>query len=166
MEASIDRRNDAVTRVVETYSDDLLRLALHHTAELATAEDIVQTAFVRYMTVKTPFQNAMHERAWLIRTTINLCHDYHRSAWNRKRTDFDDQLIADEGQPEGALVDGTVLEAVRELPEKERNAIYLYYYLGLSVKEIGRITEEKEGTVTSRLYRARERLKFMLKGAV
>ena len=91
MEASIDRRNDAVTRVVETYSDDLLRLALHHTAELATAEDIVQTAFVRYMTVKTPFQNAMHERAWLIRTTINLCHDYHRSAWNRKRTDFDDR---------------------------------------------------------------------------
>ena len=64
------------------------------------------------------------------------------------------------------MVDGTVLEAVRKLPEKERNAIYLYYYLGLSVKVIGRITEEKEGTVTSRLYRAREHLKFMLKGAV
>ena len=53
---------------------------------------------------------------------------------------------------------------MEELPEKYRLVIHLFYYEELSVTEIARITNQKESTVKSQLFRAREMLRESLKG--
>ena len=60
--------------------------------------------------------------------------------------------------------DSPVLLAVRELPEKYRSVVYLFYYEEMSIAQIGKLLGEKESTVKSRLYRAREILKMKLEG--
>ena len=57
-----------------------------------------------------------------------------------------------------------VLEAVTALPEKYREAIYLFYYEGYSVKEIADLTGRSEAAVCAHLSRGRKRMKIMLGG--
>lgn len=57
-----------------------------------------------------------------------------------------------------------LLEIVRQLPFHQRNAIYLYYYEDMSVREISEVYHVKESTVSSWLFRARKKLKELLKG--
>lgn len=149
----------AIRRIVETYSDMLLRIAVNRVRSLDEAEDIVQSVYVRLMTSRTRFANAAHEKAWLIRTAVNLCKDYGKSAAYRTRANLDESYAA--AFPAESL---EVLDAVHRLPERDRYAVYLFYYERMPVRQIARILDEREGTVTSRLSRARKKLKTLLKG--
>ena len=148
-----------IARIVETHSDMLLRIALNRVQSMAEAEDIVQSVFLRLMTNQPHLKSPEHEHAWLIRTAINLCLDYHKSAARRTNVPLCEDFIA--SQPEET---GEVLEAVWKLPERDRYIVYLYYYEELSVNEIARLFNEQTGTITSRLSRARKKLKLLLKG--
>ena len=155
---------DMVQRVVDAYSDMLLRIALHYTKNPSDAEDAVQTVFIKLMNAAPQFADEKHEKAWLIRVTINQCKDFLRSAWNRKTVGLAPELLGTlpAAQPE----DNTeVLDAVRALPEKYRATVFLYYYEGYSTVEIARLMDLPQNTVESRLFRARARLKTMLEGA-
>ena len=57
-----------------------------------------------------------------------------------------------------------LLETIRTLPEKDRDAVYLYYYEEYSTKDVAKILGEREGTTRSRLSRAREKLRTIMKG--
>ncbi len=148
-----------VTRIVETYSDMLLRIALNRVKSVSEAEDIVQSVYLRLMTSRPQFRTADHERAWLVRTAVNLCLDYGKSAFRRTSVPLREEMEAAPPRETSGILD-----AVRQLPERDRYAIYLYYYEGLSTKEIARMLGERNGTTTSRLSRARKKLKSLLKG--
>ncbi len=148
-----------IERIVETHSDMLLRIAINRVRSIAEAEDIVQAVYLRLMTNQPRLKSPEHERAWLIRTAINLCLDYQKRAVRRSGVPLREDLAA---PPSGET--GEVLEAVWKLPERDRYAVYLYYYEGLPVKAIADLLNEPTGTITSRLSRARKRLKLLLKG--
>ena len=148
-----------ITRIVETYSDMLLRIALNRVQSLPEAEDIVQSVYVRLMTARPRFKSGNHERAWLIRTAVNLCLDYSKSAFRRTSVPLREDTAA-AFPPETCAV----LDAVRKLPERDRYAVYLFYYEGIPAKDIAALLGEREGTVASRLSRARKKLKTLLKG--
>ena len=148
-----------IERIVENYSDMLLRIAINRVRNKTEAEDIVQAVFLRLMTRQPKFQSPEHERAWLIRTAINLCLDYDKSASRRTNVPLDDDIAA--ALPEE---NAGVLEAVWKLPERDRYIIYLYYFEELAIKEIASLLDERTGTITSRLSRARNKLKLLLKG--
>ena len=148
-----------IERIVETHSDMLLRIAINRVRSKTEAEDIVQAVYLRLMTRQPRLQSPEHERAWLIRTAINLCLDYDKSASRRTSVPLDDDIAA--AQPEE---NADVLEVVWKLPERDRYIIYLYYFEELSVKEIASLLDEQTGTITSRLSRARNKLKLLLKG--
>lgn len=148
-----------IVRIVEEHSDMLLRIAINRVRSRTEAEDIVQSVFVRLMTNQPYLRSPEHERAWLIRTAINLCLDYHKSAAQRTSIPLQDDLIASQSEETGE-----VLEAVWALPERDRYVVYLYYFEGLAVKEIASLLNEQTGTTTSRLSRARKKLKLLLKG--
>ena len=148
-----------IVEIVETYSDMLLRIAINRVRSMTEAEDIVQAVYLRLMTRQPRFKSPEHERAWLIRTAINLCLDYHKSASRRTSVPANDDIAA--AQPEE---NAEVLEAVWRLPERDRYIVYLYYYEELPVKEIAALLDEQTGTITSRLSRARKKLKLLLKG--
>ena len=66
------------TKVIEKYSDNIYRIALVHTQNEADAQDIVQETFLKYVTYLKKggvFNNDEHEKAWLIRVTLNRCTD-------------------------------------------------------------------------------------------
>jgi len=148
-----------ITRIVETYADMLLRLALNRTQNIAEAEDIVQTVYLRLLRSNPQFRSEAHEKAWLLRTAINLCKDYRKSAVRRTSVSLD-ELTTAELPPETT----EVLDVVNRLPEADRYAVYLYYFERMPIVEIARALGEKEGTVSSRLSRARKKLKPLLKG--
>ena len=57
-----------------------------------------------------------------------------------------------------------MLEVIQSLPPKDRAALHLYYYEGYQTAEIAAMTGWREGTVRSRLARARDKLRELLKG--
>lgn len=159
MEQYLYLDDDEIIRIVETYSDMLLRIAVNRVKSREEAEDVMQNVYMRLMRARPRFRDEGHERAWLIRTAINLCLDHQRSAAKRRHAPLNEGMAAD--IPPAAV---EVLDAVRRLPERDRYAVYLYYYERMPAREIAKLLGEAEGTVTSRLSRARKKLKTMLKG--
>lgn len=151
-----------IERLVETYSDTLLRVALHNTQNISDAEDVVQTVFLKLLRLGTQFADAEHEKAWLIRVTINQCRDLKRSAWHKKTTGFAQAHTAlpARGEEQGF----EVLQVVRQLPDGYANIVYLYYFEGYSTLEIANMLNMNQNTVESRLHRARAKLRALLKG--
>lgn len=153
----IDRQE--AERLVNSYSDLILRLSYTYLKSTQDAEDICQTVFLKLLAGDKRFQSREHEKAWVVRTAINACKDELRSF--RRRT------VPLEEAPEAAAPEppqSDVLEAVMELPGKYREAIYLFYYEGYSVKEIGDLTERSEAAVSAHLSRGRKKLRELLGG--
>lgn len=148
-----------IVRIVETYSDMLLRIALNRVKSVPAAEDIVQGVFERLMRRRPVFESREHEKAWLIRTAVNLCLSDLRTQSRRGSVPLDENMAGEYGEDASE-----VLEAVRSLPIQDRYAVYLYYYEGYAVKDIGKMLKEPEGTISSRLSRARKKLRTLLEG--
>lgn len=146
-----------IRRVVEQYSELLLRVALTRTDCAADAEDVVQDAFLKLMTRGPRFRDGTHEKAWLIRTTLNLAHDLRRSSARRNLPLEEAVSIAVEAKTAPPL-----LSAVRALPDKYSAVIHLHYYEGYTTNEIARLLGLSAATVRTRLSRGRTQLKKML----
>ncbi len=121
------------------------------------AEDVVQDVFEKLLRYEGRFESEEHLKAWLLRVAINRCRDITRAA-RQKDTELDENIPA----PESGN-DGSVLDAVRTLPENYRNAVYLHYYEGYTAAEVGRMMGAPTNTVLSWLRRARAQLHTMLK---
>ena len=149
--------DEDVSRVVGTYSSMLLRLACTRLPDPADAEDVVQEVFLKLLTARPVFRDAEHEKAWLIRATLNRAVDLHRSAARRELPlEAAAQAAAQGGERE-------LLEAVRALPERYSTVLHLHYYEGYSIKEIAAILGLPAATVGTRLARGRKRLGQLLK---
>ena len=148
---------DDASRLVETYSPMLLRLACTRLETPADAEDVVQEVFLKLLTARPAFRDEDHEKAWLIRTTLHRAADL-KTAAARRNVPLEEALLASAPEPEDRL-----LAAVRALPEKYGAVIHLHYYEGYSLKEIGKLLGLPAATVGTRLARGRERLRQSLK---
>ena len=173
-EASVSRAVDmeALQRKINTYSDMLYRIAFLQLKNNQDAEDVVQETFYQFVKRKVEFETPEHEKAWLIKVTLNGCRKVWRSAWYRHTEVVPDGKFPEEkGTPGGGMENDVlekernreIMEAVMKLPRKYREVIHLFYFQQLSIKEISAITERRESTVTSQLTRGRELLKKNLK---
>lgn len=160
-----------LVRLMDTYGNDVLRISYMYLKDQQKAEDAFQEVFIRVFKKFEKFKGESSERTWIMRITINVCKDMLRSSWIRKviLTDWHDYRH-DEGEVETRVEDmdqgRTLFEAVLSLPPAFKDVIILYYYQGYSTSEISKILKVAEGTVRSRLYRARELLKKKLEGSV
>ena len=105
-------------RLVQTYSDMILRLSWTYLKSTQDAEDICQTVFLKLLTGGTVFDSPEHEKAWIIRATANACKDLLRAS-HRRCVEL--EAVAETAAPEAP--DSTVLEAVMALPKKYREAV-------------------------------------------
>lgn len=110
--------------------------------------------------IRPEFADEEHEKAWLIRCTINRSKNVMKSAWLRKRAPLEEAfgILAQE--------DRGLLSAVLALPENYRAAIHLHYYENYSIQEIAVILGRKPATVGTWLARGRERLRNTLEGGL
>lgn len=155
------RSEEEVKRAVEQYADTVRRLCMIHLKNYADTEDIFQTVFLKYALSTAAFESQEHERAWLIRVTINACKDLLKSFF-RSRTVSIEEILEQPAAPSEEHRE--VLEAVLSLPVKYREVIYLHYYEGYTAPEIGRILGKNVNTVYSLMKRAREMLRDRLGG--
>ena len=140
------------------YSDMVYRLALARCKSRPDAEDILQDVFMRYVRRNPTFDSSEHQRAWMIRTTINCSNSFLSSTWRKNTTELTDDI------PETMQEESDVYAAVLRLPKQQRTAIHLFYYEGYHIDEIAALMESNQSTVKSWLRRARERLEKDLKG--
>lgn len=150
-----------VNRAIELYADMIKKICMLHLKNHADTEDIFQTVFLKYMTAFPVFENQEHEKAWLIRVTINACHDLIRSFFRSKTVSLD---AVSEQLSELSIPDRDVLEAVLSLPVQYKDVVYLYYYEGYSAVEIAGILHKKVNTIYTLLSRAKALLKKTLGG--
>ena len=146
------------TAAAERYLDMVYRIALNWFRTPADAEDAAQNAMLRLWRTDTAFQSEEHLRRWLARVTVNGCRRIACHPW-RSRT------VSLEGCAEPAFDDEAKRElyrAVMDLPGKYRVPLYLYYYEGYAVGEVGEILGLNPSTVQTRLARGRGKLKTML----
>jgi len=143
------------------YGDMVLRAAYHHVRSYSEAEDITQEVFLKLHAEPQSFSSDEHLKAWLLRSAINRCINYHKSFRIRNRQSLD-EVNEESLSYEFTSDDKTVLEKVSALPDKYSSVIYLYYYEEYSIREISEILGKNENTVSSLLRRARKRLKLEL----
>lgn len=149
--------NEEIERVVETYASTLLRVAFSQLKSISEAEDVVQETMLKYLEKAPLFENLEHEKAWLLRVTINICKNHLKTAWFRKTVPLDEEI------PEIVQEEKDVISVVMQLSPKYRSIIHLYYYEGYSVPDIAELLGCSKNTVTTRLRRARNILKERLK---
>jgi RNA polymerase sigma-70 factor (ECF subfamily) len=120
------------------------------------AEDLVQDAFVRASARGARFLEVDNPEAWLRRTAINL----HRNRWRKLRNfaKIRPQLETAPRDLAGLDEHVIVIDALRRLPEHQREVLALHYLADLPVAEIATSLGVPEGTVKSRLMRGREAL--------
>ncbi len=146
------------TAAAETYLDMVYRIALNWFRVPADAEDAAQNAMLRLWRTDTDFQSEDHLRRWLVRVTVNECKRLAMRPWCRRTASL-------ERCPEPVFDDREkreLYQAVMDLPGKYRLPLYLYYYEGYAVDEVGEIMGLNPSTVQTRLARGREKLKKTL----
>lgn len=155
-------------QIFETYFREwyslAYRVAFMQMKDHADAEDIAQEVFVRLLKYQPQFESREHEKAWFIRTTVNLCKDIIKSKW--RSTTVSIEKIPEQEKAYFSLPfakEDETLWAVMELPEKYRDCLYFFYYEDYSIKEIAQILKVPENTVKTNLKRGREALKETLK---
>lgn len=144
--------------VIPAYENTLYRAALAILGDPQEAEDVVQEAFLRLWEKDPEFESPAHQRSWLLKVTVNGCKSRLRAPWRRRTA----PLL--ESYPAADPEEQAVLEVIQSLPPKDRAALHLYYYEGYQTAEIAAMTGWREGTVRSRLARARDKLRELLKG--
>lgn len=145
-----------VIRLFEEYSDDVFRLALSYLQNRHDAEDICQAVFVKLLSHKKPLESGK-EKAWLLTCAANACKDHLKSFWRKNTVELDETIVfANE-------TDKEIWDVVNSLAPKYRIAVHLYYYEGYSQDEIAGILKISRTAVQTRMSRAREQLKEVLR---
>lgn len=147
-----------IAELLDMYADMVMRIAYQNMRTQTDAEDVCQDVFIKLVEKERTFDDDEHIKAWLIRVTVNTCKDYLKSAWHSKTAEYNGN--------EYAYVDknNDILDEVMSLPVKYRNVIYLHYFEGYSVEEIGRILGKNANTVKTWLKRGRNELKISILG--
>lgn len=160
------RSEQEVRAAIEQYSQTVRRLCLVHLKNREDTEDILQTVFMKYACHSGDFESPEHEKAWIIRVTINQCRDLLRKLVRRHTIPIEQIVdLPDEHAFQAPSHGGNaVLEALLKLPEKYKVPMYLFYVEGYSAVEIGKLTKRNVNTVYTALSRGREMLGARLRG--
>lgn len=146
-----------ITQVIDKYSDMVYKLAYAKTCNKYDADDIYQEVFMRYVKKEPVFASEEHRKAWFLRVTINCSNNVFSSLWRKNTTELKGEIVQDFPDDFG------VIEELKKLSVKHRQIVHMFYYEGLSTKEIAEIIGMKESTVRANLTRARAKLKIILK---
>lgn len=157
---SINRKEkqkiECFVNVVEEYKAAMFRLAFSIVLNKEDAEDVVSEAVLKAYSHLKDLRHTKKMKAWIFQIIVNESKNCLKK---RKQLEFFEEL--DYGS-EKTNETGDLFEFVCQLEERFREVIILYYFEEFKVKEIANILEITEGTVKSRLSRARLKLKRYL----
>lgn len=145
--------------LAEQYLNMVYRVAINCVGNPADADDVTQNTMLRLLRQKDGFQSEEHARRWLIRVTVNESKRLLTAPWKKHTVALEElsSILSVHDSETSEL-----LEMVLHLPKKYRLPMYLYYYEGYQVNEIGELLGRRPSTVQTQLARGREQLKRLL----
>lgn len=151
-------------RLMNEYGDTLLRMCYLYLKDYQLAEDAVQETFIKAMKSYDSFEHRSSEKTWLIRIAINCCKNIMRNRWYQiRQNNLEDHRERTSNDPiDDFLERDSISTAIMKLNASDRQIIVLYYYQGLSVREIAAVIGKTENTTIQRLNRARTKIKNIL----
>lgn len=155
------RSEQEVNRVIERYSDTVQRLCLVYLKNHADTEDVFQNVFFKYYLSSVVFESDEHEKAWIIRVTVNACKDWLKNFFRSRTVPLNEvaELASNVSQE-----NKDVLEAVLSLPAKYRDVVYLHYYENYTAPQISKILHKNVNTIYTILTRSKDLLREKLGG--
>jgi len=162
---------EALGELYEKYKGLVYRTAMAVMHDEKAAEDILQECFVSLYKYAATVDVERPLEPWLYRVTVNLAYDWSSKTrrWTQPVEDLLEwfsglasNLPAPERRAEEAETVQLVRDVVDSLPATHRGVVVLFYLENQSVEEIAQIMELPVGTIKSRLYYARERLREVL----
>ncbi|WP_255298443.1 sigma-70 family RNA polymerase sigma factor [Brevibacillus dissolubilis] len=153
-------------QVMRENGTKVLRLVTLFVKNQAVAEDITQEVFLKVYKNLPYFRGESSIQTWVYKIAVNESKSYLRS-WSFRNIFAKDEIEQESGQNVEDEVIGkanreTVAELVLKMTPKYRQVIALRYYADLSIKEVAVALGESEGSVRTRLHRARAQLKKLV----
>ena len=166
--------SQAIERLVQTWQQDVYRLALSILDDPADADDATQEVFLAALRALESFRGHASFKSWLFSIAINVCRNRLQRHKSRGRLQQILQSLFMQEHPERSRrnpenetvqneSDSELWQAVRALDDKHRIPVILRYYHDLPVAEIAEMLGVPIGTVHSRLNHARSALRTRLK---
>jgi len=174
----LDRDERAFRELVEAHRDRVFNITYRMLGDRAEAEDVAQEVFITVFKSIDSFRQESKFSTWLYRVAVNHCKNrikYLARRHDRKREELNEtseqvngvaQPSLRAGQPDRALegiqMEVLLQEAIKSLDPEHREVVILRDIEDLSIEEICEITKLPDGTVKSRLHRARLALRKKL----
>ena len=158
--------------LVRKYQDRIYNLCRYMIQDTHDAEDAAQDVFVKAYRSLKDFKPDSSLYTWLYRIAVNTCLDYKKKSRPEQSEDESliDELASTEPSPEQRYQSKEIGQAIQlalqKLPEHLRAAIVLKEIEDLSYDEIAEVLHTSAGTVKSRISRAREELRQLLRKKV
>lgn len=160
--------NEAFAQIYKKYRGSVFRTACLISGNASDGEDITQETFIKAFLHCGELKSDTMFRYWLFKIL-------NRTAWqllNGRKSEIPDENVLDKADAKGSMFTEDILlkreeqtqvwQAVMKLDYKFRLVVVLYYYNEMSTKQIAKVTGCYEGTVKSRLFTARKRLRQLL----
>ncbi len=154
------------SEIVEKYSALVRVLALARTGQPSDADDVYQEVFIRYIDKQPAFRSEEHAKAWFIRVTINITKNMYKSAYNVKRADLDNEVLADMISDRDLMSEAEQRadfeQTLSRLNPRYKAVMLLHFDCGYTVREIAKLLGESEIAVKNCLVRGKQRYKEIL----
>ncbi len=167
-----NREEYKIEDLMRQYGNAVLRTAYAYVKDRDAAEDLFQEVFIKAYYNMDKFRGDCSIKSWLVRITINVCKDYLKSAYQQKVVPMmefeEDAIVSDDDFEEVETADRNemIRRTVETLPDTYREVVVSVYFNEMSVAETAAALGIAEGTVKSRLSRARDMLKNKLEGRI
>lgn len=150
-------------RIYRARGRDFFRYALATTGDPELASEAVQEGFARAIRARRSFRGSGNAEAWVARCVLNAARDLNRWPTSWQNGDHSESTFA--AAADDPLVSGPVRAAVRQLPARQRETLFLRFYLDFDYAAIARALDIEVGTVSATLHAARKKLGQILEEA-
>ena len=158
---------DAFERFYDATAPAIRAYILRHCSDRGAADDLFQAAYIKFLgsrMARTPA--APEARAYLYRIASNVITDHGRGLQRRERFEAaSDREAVATNPPAAGLENLELRKALRELPERDQQLLWLLYAEGFSHKEVAGIMNVSHGSVRVLAFRARKKLQGILEAS-
>ena len=152
----------AFRQLIDGHYHIIYRMAFRFSGTRENAEDVTQMACMKLAQNISKFDGRSAFTTWLYQVVMNTARDYQRAQNRHERGAIEigvvENMVSTSEDTQKSLEHQQQLDAVRALPEGEREAIWLVFAEGLSHKQAAEILGCAEGTISYRIHEARKKL--------